>query len=95
MKLREKINDIILSYCEGHYHLEFTEDDFPNILNEIEETINYSRCSTQLKEFDSDNFEDWLIINGYTCFKNFYLKGDISFTESELMQKYNDEVMNL
>ena len=43
-ELREKINDIILSYCEGHYHLEFTEDDLPNILNEIEEAINYIPC---------------------------------------------------
>lgn len=48
-ELREKINDIILSYCEGHYHLEFTEDDLPNILNEIEEAINYNRCCTELK----------------------------------------------
>lgn len=47
-ELREKINDIILSYCEGHYHLEFTEDDLPNILNEIEEAINYNQCCTEL-----------------------------------------------
>lgn len=46
-ELREKINYIILSYCEGHYHLEFTEDDLPNILNEIEEAINYNRCCTE------------------------------------------------
>jgi hypothetical protein len=39
-KLREKINDIILSHCEGYYHLEFTKDDLPNILDEIEEAIN-------------------------------------------------------
>ena len=49
-ELREKINDIILSYCEGHYHLEFTEDDLPNILNEIEEAINYNRCCDKLPQ---------------------------------------------
>jgi len=44
MELRQKINDIIISYCEGFYHLEFTEDDLPSMLNEIEEAINYNRC---------------------------------------------------
>lgn len=52
-----KINDIILSYCEGHYHLEFTEDDLPNILNEIEEAINYNRCCTELKDKKPISFD--------------------------------------
>jgi hypothetical protein len=66
MELREKINDIILSYCEGHYHLEFTEDDLPNILNEIEEVINYNRCCTMLKDKKTISFNDYIKENGFT-----------------------------
>ncbi len=66
MELREKINDIILSYCEGHYHLEFTEDDLPNILNEIEEAINYNRCCTMLKDKKTISFNDYIKENGFT-----------------------------
>ena len=73
----------------------FRQEDITEIAKDVIANINYTRCSTQLKDLDNDNFEDWLIVNGYEYFKNFYLKGDKSFSESELMQKYNDEVMNL
>jgi len=59
------------------------------------ESINYTRCCEELKELDDDNFDDWLIVNGYTVYKDHYMKGDQVFFESELIQKYNNEVMNL
>ena len=59
------------------------------------EAINYTRCCEELKELDDDNFDDWLIVNGYTVYKDHYMKGDQVFFESELIQKYNNEVMNL
>lgn len=64
------------------------------LMNDIE-AINYTHSCTELKDLDSDNFEDWLIVNGYTVYKNHYMKGDQVFFESELIQKYKDEVMNL
>ncbi len=57
--------------------------------------INYNRCSLQLKDLDNDNFEDWLIVNGYAIFDDYYLKNDIAFSESDLIDIYNKEVMNL
>jgi len=64
------------------------------VINAINEAINYTRCCTELKELDDDNFDDWLIVNGYTVYKDHYMKGDQVFFESELIQKYNNEVMN-
>jgi hypothetical protein len=64
-------------------------------LDKLYEAINYTHCCTELKDLDSDNFEDWLIVNGYTVYKDHYIKGDQVFFESDLIQKYNDEVMNL
>ena len=64
-------------------------------LDKLYEAINYTHSCTELKDLDSDNFEDWLIVNRYTVYKDHYMKGNLVFFESELMQKYNDEVMNL
>lgn len=61
----------------------------------LEKAIDYIPCCEELKELDSDNFEDWLIVNGYAVFDNYYLKGDIAFSESELIEIYNKEVMSL
>jgi hypothetical protein len=35
-KFKEKIKNIILSYCKGHTHLEFHENDFSEMLERIE-----------------------------------------------------------
>ncbi len=70
-------------------------DHYVNWLESKVLAINYTHCCTELKDLDSDNFEDWLIVNGYTVYKDNYMKGNLVFFESELMQKYNDEVMNL
>ena len=58
------------------------------------EAINYTHCCEELKELDDDNFWHWLIVNGYTVYKDHYMKGDQVFFESELIQKYNNEVMD-
>ena len=55
------------------------EKDFDNLANELLEAINYTRCCEELKELDDDNFDDWLIVNGYTVYKDHYMKGDQVF----------------
>lgn len=65
------------------------------IIDALNEAINYTHCCTELKELDSDNFEDWIIVNGYAVFDDYYLKNDIAFSESDLIEIYNKEVMNL
>lgn len=89
----DKLNEYL------HLKSDISKKDFKYIDTMLQsmrnEAINYTRCCEELKELDNDNFEDWLIVNGYTVFDDYYLKGDIAFSESELMQKYNDQVMNL
>lgn len=70
-------------------------NEIADFVNKHLEAINYTRCCTQLKALDNDNFEDWIIVNGYTVFDDYYLKNDIAFSESDLIEIYNKEVMNL
>ena len=34
-----KISNIILDYCEGRHHLEFSRDDLPNMVDDIKELL--------------------------------------------------------
>jgi len=88
-------NKITEKEVDDDEQLRFTLLDMQNFAKKYVEAINYTHCCEELKELDSDNFEDWLIVNGYAVFDNYYLKGDIAFSESELIDIYNKEVMNL
>ena len=39
MKENNKIEDIILNYCEGIEHLEFSKSDLPAMVAEIKEAV--------------------------------------------------------
>ena len=39
MKETNKIENIILDYCEGIEHLEFSKSDLPDMIREIKEAI--------------------------------------------------------
>ena len=97
IKMKNRIIEILnnnITESKNDYN-KIYEKDFDNLANELLEAINYTRCCEELKELDDDNFDDWLIVNGYTVYKDHYMKGDQVFFESELIQKYNNEVMNL
>jgi hypothetical protein len=70
-------------------------DHYVNWLERKVLAINYTHCCTELKELDNDNFEDWIIVNGYAVHNDYYLKNDIAFSESDLIKIYNKEVMSL
>ena len=35
----EKIKNIILDYCEGHEHLEFSKSELPDMIHKIKQAI--------------------------------------------------------
>jgi len=82
------------AYDSNYDNYIMTEQDISILADELLAKINYTRCCEELKELDDDNFDDWLIVNGYTVYKDHYMKGDQVFFESELIQKYNNEVMD-
>jgi len=59
------------------------------------EAINYTHSCTELKDKEVLSFEEWLFVNNYKKLFDYFVKDSISFTESELMQIYNDKVMSL
>ena len=73
----------------------FAELKLQNIINKLKKAINYTHCCEELKDLDNDNFEDWIIVNGYAVYDDYYLKNDIAFSESDLIEIYNKEVINL
>lgn len=38
---KNKIQNIILDYCEGHEHLEFSKCDMPEMIKKIKQAILY------------------------------------------------------
>ena len=36
---KNKIQNIILDYCEGKHHLEFSRDDLPKMVDDIKELL--------------------------------------------------------
>lgn len=61
-----------------------------NLLKDTIQAIDVIRCCTELKALDNGNFEDWLVVNGYVVFDDYYLKNDIAFSESDLIEIYNN-----
>lgn len=66
-----------------------------NIVKKLNEAINYTHCCTELKDKEVLSFEEWLFVNNYKKLFDYFVKDSISFTESELMQIYNDKVISL
>ncbi len=87
-KAEDKVNSTMLS------NIRKTEINL--ILLEIQkEAINYTHCFTELKAKEAITFEEWLFVNNYKKLFDYFVKDAVSFTESELMQIYNDQVMRL
>lgn len=74
------------------YKQYFTFGELQKLLIEYEKAINNTHSCGELKVLDSDNFEDWIIVNGYVVFDDYYLKNDITLSESDLIDIYNKEV---
>ena len=94
-KLKKELKQLKIQIRVGIDQKQISQDWGILLLDNLEEAINYTHCCEELKELDDDNFWHWLIVNGYTVYKDHYMKGDQVFFESELIQKYNNEVMNL
>ena len=88
------IKRLIQHYIEGS---ELTQDEHFEVrsLEKQLAAINYTRCCTELKDKETISFEEWLFVNNYKKLFDYFVKDAVSFTESELMQIYNDQVMNL
>ena len=94
MKSKELLlKHLLLNDCKGYV----TSDGrlYKAIIDALEEAINYTRCCTELKDLDNYNFEDQIIVNGYAVYDDYYLKNDIAFSERDLIEIYNKEVINL
>lgn len=72
----------------GTTNIEFAD----NIVKMMEEAINYSRCSLQLKDEETPTFEEWLKSNKYSCIEAKYIndKGRVKGREF-LWRKYTEE----
>jgi hypothetical protein len=46
------------------------DGDLTDLANELEQAINYTRCSTQLKGKQPMTFAKWREFNGYTPYDN-------------------------
>ena len=92
-KLQSKLKDLNQMLIDDGYN---GSNIVIQTLEEIrEEAINYTRCCTELKDKETISFEEWLFVNNYKKLFDYFVKDAVSFTESELMQIYNDQVMNL
>ena len=51
----EKVKDIIESYCEGNYHLEFLASDLDEMVNRILAEVGVDERSDSEKEYDEES----------------------------------------
>ena len=82
-------------YRADAYKYTQEQEKYIDYLEALNEAINYTQCCTELKDKEVLSFEEWLFVNNYKKLFDYFVKDSISFTESELMQIYNDKVMSL
>jgi hypothetical protein len=75
--------------------LEKENQRLTGVIEGMEKAINYTHCCTELKDKETISFEEWLFVNNYKKLFDYFVKDHIAFTERELMQIYNDQVMSL
>ena len=62
----------------------------------LKPAINYTRCSTQLKDKYTPHFGEWLDAENYDYVSNsVYRKNGTIFNKLELIQKYNEYLNTL
>ena len=82
-------------YRADAYKYTQEQEKYIDYLEALNEAINYTQCCTELKDKEVLSFEEWLFVNNYKKLFDYFVKDSISFTESELMQIYNDKVISL
>ena len=93
---RDELLQILQEETDGFTEQSRLRDDVLDTLEKVQElAINYTRCCTELKDKETISFEEWLFVNNYKKLFDYFVKDAVSFTESELMQIYNDQVMSL
>ena len=93
-----KFNDTWVDVEDGWLCIGDSENQIllkPEFFNKLLAAINYTHSCTELKDKETISFEEWLFVNNYKKLFDYFVKDAVSFTESELMQIYNDQVMNL
>ena len=66
-----------------------------SLIREIKKAINYTRCSTQLKDKKTITFDEFAKENNYKQnFLYFYRDGK-TFKPSEIMKRYKTYLLNL
>lgn len=64
-------------------------------VNEHKEAINFTDSCQKLNEGHKNSFKYWLEENNYKKVYDKYVKYGFEYSESELIAKYNEELMNL
>jgi predicted transcriptional regulator len=73
----------------------FRQEDITDIAKEIKAAINYTHCSTQLKDKKTITFDEFAKENNYKQnFLYFYRDGK-TFKPSEIMKRYKTYLLNL
>ena len=93
-KLYELSKELVYQMT-GKYTEDVQDSDFQIAWTYLNKAINYTHSCTELKDKEVLSFEEWLFVNNYKKLFDYFVKDSISFTESELMQIYNNKVMNL
>ena len=74
-------------YNAGSIDSELVED----CINSTLEAINYSQCSTELKEKENLSFKDWKTLNKYTrAMHGYYKQGDKIIESTDVVLMYRD-----
>ena len=84
--------DAYLNTIDESVEQGMSEDCFIKAVNLA---INFIPCCTELKGKEAISFEEWLFVNNYKKLFDYFVKDAVSFTESELMKIYNNQVMRL
>ena len=96
MDIEHILNDALnKALCSKNRIQQPNSNNIAEFVNEYLAAINYTHSCEELKDKEVLSFEEWLFVNNYKKLFDYFVKDSISFTESELMQIYNDKVINL
>ena len=99
MNIEEKAKEILrgkLTDIDLECYLKGSPLTYNACLEAVKEAINYTHCSTQLKDKKTMTINKWTEDNGYKhSFTDCYIKGDDWFTGKQMWQKYNEAMKSL
>ena len=80
----------------GQERYSLNEKQFGKCVDTLVKNINAIQCCTKLKDKEEPTFEEWVYMNNYTPkARQYFDVNSIMWTEHELINMYNNEVMNL